>query len=168
MGCLHLVYITLCCCLLDLSSCQSRAKQSAPKSMLQEFRVSFEISDTATRRAISLPAAFMANREIIAEFNVTEVSNPNQIAFYFETSFEGKTQLGRTVSAPLGYYSLFPADKPCSFLLPLGKSCAKAAGTAVDTCVQGQLIIEMKPTVESIPLREIQVKAHVYAAVSEE
>lgn len=165
MGCIHLVYISLCCCLLDLSSCQSRTKQSAPKNMLQEFRVSFEISDQATRRVISLPAAYMANREIIAEFNVTEVSNPNQIAFFFETSFEGKTQLGRDVSSPLGYYSLFPADKPCSFLLPLGKSCAKAAGNTVDTCVQGQLVIEMKATVESIPLREIQVKAHIYAAV---
>lgn len=168
MGCSQLVYIYLCCCLLDLSACQSRAKQSAPKNMLQEFRFSFEISDTATRRVIPLPAAFMANREIIAEFNVTEVGNPNQIAFFFETNFEGKTQLGRTVNAPLGYYSLFPADKPCSFLLPLGKSCAKAAGNTVDTCIQGQLIIDMKPTLESIPLREIQVKANIYAAVSGE
>jgi len=168
MGCLHSVYISLFCCLLELSSCQFKAKQAESKNMIQEFRVSFEISDTATWKVIPLQAAFFANREIIAEFNVTDVSNPNQIAFFFETRFEGKTQLGRPVTALLGYYSLFPADKPCSFLLPLGKSCAKATRNPVDTCIQGQLIIEMKPTVERIPLREIQVKAHIYGAVSGE
>ena len=165
MGCLQSVYLSFFCCLLELSSCQLKVKQSEAKQKMQEFKVSFEMSDTARRKVIPLQAAFIANREIIAEFKVTDVSNPDQIAFFFETHFEGITQSGRAVRAPLGFYSLFPADQPCSFLLPLGKTCAKATTNPEDSCQQGQLVIEMKPTVPNIPLRDIHVNAQIYAAV---
>jgi hypothetical protein len=166
MGCLYPLYMPALFCAFAASCFQPKSAETGKNKPLQEFTIIFDMSDTATLRRIPLAPAFFADREIIAQMNVTEVHNPNHIAFHFDTRFEGITRAGRRVSAPLGYYALFPPDQPANYLLPLGKSCAKAAANLDEVCETGALVIELLPTVPDIPLRGVWVKVQVYAAVN--
>jgi hypothetical protein len=146
---------------------RSNMQKNAPQGQIIEHIIPFVIGDSlGWVCTVDLPDPFYANRDVIAEMRITDVENPSVVPFYFDTEFKGITKSGRKVSSPLGYYGLYPANAPSHFLVPLGKSCAKASGDDKDPCEAGKIIITMLPSNTTIPLQQIRIKGSLYLAAN--